>query len=220
MSITLPILLKTDDFVAIDKPPGLSIHNLEDPQNVLTVLEKQLGVSTLFPVHRLDKETSGIQIVALNTSASQKISQAFQDRAVEKIYHGILRGVLSQTQGVWRQPLTDKAEGRKSPAGAPGARVPCETHYRVLKSNKYFTQCEFDLKTGRQHQIRKHSALDQHALVGDGRYGDNKYNRRIAEIYHTPRMFLHCSQLQFLEFKIQSPLPDDFSRLMESALTL
>ena len=81
---------------------------------------------------------------------------------------------------------------------------------KLKKKSKYFTLCEFDLVTGRQHQIRKHAAVNQHALVGDPRYGDDKYNKRMAEIYKTKRMFLHCSELVLQGIKIKSPLPEIF----------
>lgn len=198
------LLLQTADFLAVDKPPGMSVHNQEDPQNLLSLLERQFG-KKLYPVHRLDKETSGVQILALDERAARKLAGEFQERAVRKLYTGVVRGELAGA-GVWRQPLSDKAEGRKNPAGLAKDRVACETRYQVLKNSRYFTLCEFDLITGRQHQIRKHAALAGHALIGDGRYGDPKYNGRMAEIYGTDRMFLHCSRVELAGKVIESPV--------------
>ena len=215
MSSSIPLLLRNENFIAVNKPPGLSIHNTEDSQNLISVLEQQLKTKTLLPVHRLDKETSGIQVLAFNSATAQKLAKEFEQRAVRKIYHGISRGILQPSEGVWDSPLTDKAEGRKSPAGHPSARVPCRTEYKVLRSSAYFSLCEFDLKTGRQHQIRKHAALYKHALVGDDRYGDPRYNLRMVGIYKCSRMFLHSSQLEFLDFKIEAPLPPEFAALLD-----
>ncbi|MCC6137591.1 MAG: RNA pseudouridine synthase, partial [Bdellovibrionaceae bacterium] len=132
----------------------------------------------------------------------------------KKIYNGILRGKLSANEGVWDQPLTDKAEGRTNPQGIPKSRVACETRYKTVTANTYFTHCEFQLITGRQHQIRKHTALVKHALVGDPRYNDPKYNKKIAEIYKHTRMLLHCSSVDILEHSFKCDLPKEFADLL------
>jgi RluA family pseudouridine synthase len=210
----ITLLHQTADLIAVDKPPGLSIHNVEDPENLLSLLQKQKGVAKLYPVHRLDKETSGVQILATNESAAKRLALEFQSRAVTKIYMGVLRGLMTATQGVWAQPLTDKSEGRRNPAGLAAQRVPCETWFRVLESSNYFSLCEFNLITGRQHQIRKHAALAKHALVGDARYGDEKYNAQIAEKYNHDRMFLHCSQITISGATHVSAPPVSFKDLL------
>jgi tRNA pseudouridine65 synthase len=210
----IPILLKDSEMLAVDKPAGISVHNNEDPENLLTLLSKTQHQLKLFPVHRLDKETSGIQILALNEQAAKTLAEEFQKKSVEKFYAGILRGQLKSQSGIWNQSLTDKSEGRKNPAGMSKDRVPCETRYTVKKFNQYFSFCEFQLITGRQHQIRKHTALANHPLVGDGRYGDPKYNGKMANLYKTERMFLHCQRLNILGRQIESPLPVEFSLLI------
>ena len=208
------VLFQNSDFLAVDKEAGISVHNNEDPANLLLVLQSQLKIRDLYPVHRLDKETSGVQVLALNESAARALAEEFQERTVKKIYVGVQRGALKTAGGVWNQSLTDKAEGRNNPAGLSKARVPCETRFKVLKANKYFTYCEFDLLTGRQHQIRKHTALANHALVGDPRYGDAKYNRRMAEIYGTDRMFLHCHRLEIAGQKLEAAIPAVFAKIL------
>lgn len=210
----IAILFKNSDFIAVDKPVGVSVHNQEDPQNLLVRLEKQFPSQKLYPVHRLDRETSGLQVLALNDRSASLLAKEFESRTVKKIYTGILRGALKVTEGSWNKPLTDKSEGRKNPQGKSNERVPCETRFRVVQSNSYFSLCEFDLLTGRQHQIRKHSAIDGHALVGDSRYGDPKYNERMASIYKNDRMFLHSTHLEFVGIKLQSSLPQEFSILL------
>ncbi len=212
----MQILLQNKDFIAVVKPAGLSVHNIEDPQNLLTVLEKQLNIKKLYPVHRLDKETSGVQILALHDAAAKNLAGEFQSQRVTKIYQGVLRGLLSPQEGIWRQPLSDKSEGRKNPAGLSKDRVPCETRFQVLKTNKYFSLCEFHLITGRQHQIRKHAALMRNALVGDPRYGDQKYNQKIAELYNESRMFLHCVRVEISGVRLECETPKSFFTLAEA----
>lgn len=204
------IIFQNKNYVAVNKPEGLSVHNNEDPINLLKVLSDQLKTDKLFPVHRLDKETSGVQVIALNPATANLLAQEFQSRAVVKTYVGLLRGVLKTNFGSWNKPLTDKSEGRKKPQGVSKDRVPCQTQFKVIKANKYFTLCEFDLITGRQHQIRKHSALDNHALVGDSRYGDPKYNQMIFKKYNIERMFLHCQSLVIDGNNLRVPAPDVF----------
>jgi RluA family pseudouridine synthase len=210
--LSIYIIYQNQNWVAVDKPAGLSVHNNEDPQNLLKVLEKQLKVLKIYPVHRLDKETSGVQILALNDEWASILAQEFEKRTVEKIYTGVVRGQLKESEGSWKEALTDKAEGRKNPAGISRERVQCETRFSVLKSSKYFTLCEFNLITGRQHQIRKHAAMVNHAIVGDPRYGDKTYNARMAEIYKTDRMFLHCSRLKIADQTLNAP--QDFEKLI------
>ncbi|MBF0312678.1 MAG: RNA pseudouridine synthase [Oligoflexia bacterium] len=212
----IDILFQNDDFIAVDKPYGISVHNNEDPENLLLVVEKQLKIAKLYPVHRLDKETSGVQVFALNEVAARKLSDEFQKKTVLKIYRGILKGQLKQKSGAWVKSLSDKAEGRKNPAGLLKNRVLCKTLFRVLKSSNYFTSCEFSLITGRQHQIRKHAALANHVLVGDARYGDLRYNQKIASIFKIERMLLHCLQLEILGQRIESPLPSCFLDIFNS----
>jgi len=209
--VSFPILFQSADFVALDKPAGISVHNNEDPQNVLGVLQNRLGVAKLYPVHRLDKETSGVQLIALKEKPAKSLAAEFEQRTVQKTYIGLLRGEIREDEGVWTHQLTDKSEGRVNPAGQPKDRVLCETRFRVLQRSKYFTLCEFDLITGRQHQIRKHAALAKHALVGDPRYGDAKYNGRMQELYKTSRLFLHCAAVRIAGHTIECPLPSGFN---------
>ncbi len=211
--LTIPVLFNDENILVVNKPSGLSVHNNEDPQNLLQVLEKQLEIKKLFPVHRLDKETSGIQILALNTKTAQLWAQQFEAKLTRKIYCGVLKGAMDQDAGTWNRPLTDKAEGRKNPQGLSKSRVPCETQFKVVKKSSYFSLCEFDLITGRQHQIRKHAALDNHAIVGDPRYNNPKYNEKMAQLYSQKRMFLHCLSVDILSHSFKTDIPTEFSAL-------
>lgn len=215
MSADIEVLIRSNDFVAVNKPKGISVHNNEDSENLLVLLEKQLQVSKLYPVHRLDKETSGIQILGFNAETARQLSEEFQKRSVFKMYTGILRGQLKHDKGVWTWQLTDKAEGRHNPEGSAKERLECETRYQVIQKSKYFSVCEFQLITGRQHQIRKHAAIAGHHIVGDSRYGETKYNQKIAALYKTDRMFLHCAKIELLSEVIQCPVASDFLELMK-----
>lgn len=208
------VLFEDADLLAVDKPAGISVHNNEDPSNLLKQLQSKYG--SLFPVHRLDKETSGIQLLAKNEKAASVYAQEFQSKSVKKFYVGIIKGQLDEPRGTWRADLTDKAEGRNNPAGSRRDQIPCETRYEVLEANQYFSLVRFHLITGRQHQIRKHCALVNRPLIGDGRYGNPKYNEKMASIYKTDRMFLHCEDLEIKKHRIVSPMPLEFAQILKA----
>ncbi|WP_413586961.1 RluA family pseudouridine synthase [Bdellovibrio sp. HCB274] len=196
---SLEIIARGDGWLVINKPPGTSVHN--DPRDVCHLLEKQLipgSFEGIHPVHRLDKETSGLLVIALNTRMAKQLAEQFQARTCEKYYYALLRGSMpvSEEWQHWNTPITDKAEGRSNPQGLSKDRVEARTDFKVIKSDQYTSLIEVRLYTGRQHQIRKHSALAKHGILGDARYGDPKFNKRIAEIYKTDRMFLHAGKLK------------------------
>jgi tRNA pseudouridine65 synthase len=151
--------------------------------------------------------------LARHPTAAKKLADEFQLRSVKKLYIGVLRGQLMLNAGTWAHPLTDKSEGRRNPAGIAKDRVPCETRFQIIKSSPHFTLCEFDLITGRQHQIRKHAALARHALVGDPRYGDRDYNEKISERYSESRLCLHCLKITILGQVIESATPVSFEKM-------
>lgn len=209
----ISILHQESDWLVVDKPHGLSVHNEEDATNLIKTLGSQLKAARLFPVHRLDKETSGLQILALSEEKASALAREFQDRQVRKFYQGVVAGQMPES-GKWLMPLSDKAEGWKNPAGMSRDQKPCETHFRKLKESAYFSWLQFEILTGRQHQIRKHCVLSGHALIGDPRYGNPKYNAKIAKIYGFERMALHCSEMQLSSgVKLQSASPPEFEKL-------
>ncbi len=208
----IQILVEQPEWIAVNKPAGLSVHNEEDATNLLQALKSQLGTASLYPVHRLDKETSGIQILALTDQAASDLAKQFQERSVSKFYEGVCAGKLAAT-GSWTDPLSDKAEGAKNPAGLVADRKACETDFKLLKQSEYFSWVQFQIHTGRQHQIRKHCALHGRALIGDPRYGNPKYNQKISDIYHFRRMALHSSHLVISGIEISCDAPSDFLSL-------
>lgn len=216
----LPIVTQSKNWLIIDKPPGISVHN--EAGDVRSILKKQLqpgSFNDIFPVHRLDKETSGLLLIATTRECAATLAEQFQEHKTEKMYYAVLRGPMevSDQWQEWSSPISDKAEGRKNPQGLNKDRVEARTRYRVLKSNKFFSLIEVHLLTGRQHQIRKHAAMAKHAIVGDSRYGDPKYNNKMSQIYGTDRMFLHAFRLVItIDEKLQnfeSSIPDEFNKL-------
>ncbi len=206
-------LSQTPDYIVIDKPMGLTIHN-ENTKEV-SVLSTLGG--KLFPVHRLDKETSGVLVLAKNPTAAALLADQFQNHTVRKVYTAVLRGALKTDEVKWKWGLSDKAEGRKNPQGLAKDRKDCLTFGTVVKKNDYLTMVEVEIKTGRQHQIRKHAAVAKHPIVGDPRYNDAVYNEKIAQRFGNDRMFLHATTLEFTwndkRMKFESHLPREFKAL-------
>lgn len=220
----LKIIAQNKSWLIIDKPPGVSVHNdVGDVRSLLTAQLPKGSYQDIYPVHRLDKETSGLLLVALDQKTAASLAALFQEHQTEKMYYCVVRGGMpvSEKFQEWAMPISDKAEGRKNPQGMAKDRVEAKTQYRVLKSNRYFSLLEVRLLTGRQHQIRKHTAMAKHAIIGDSRYGDPKYNGKMAGIYGTDRMFLHAFRLSLpLEGKTQTfmtNLPPEFEELVQSS---
>ncbi|MNK07366.1 tRNA pseudouridine synthase C [compost metagenome] len=194
----LPVIEKSRNWLVIDKPHGISVHN--ESGDVRSLLKQQLHKGTfhdIYPVHRLDKETSGLLVVATEQETAANLSEQFQSHKAEKNYVAVVRGQMTVSDEwiPWEFPISDKAEGRKNPQGLLKDRIEAKSLVKVLESNNFFSLIEVRLLTGRQHQIRKHAALARHAIVGDERYGDEKYNAKMAGIYGTDRMFLHAFRL-------------------------
>lgn len=224
---SLDLLHSGEGWIAIHKPTGMSVHNdAQSKTDAISLVAEWLKVSERagrpLPVHRLDRETSGILIFALNPETAKKIQRAFEERRPKKTYLAVLKGSLKQEAGVWNAPLSDRAEGRKSPAGRKEDRIPCETRFRRLLTNGFLTEIEVDLGTGRQHQIRKHSSLAGHPIVGDLRYGDPKHAERIEKLFGVSRLLLHSYRLEFPDpqggapITIEAPRPPQFSQVFEA----
>jgi len=179
--------------IVLSKPHGVSVHN-EEPSLQTWLKNNQK------PIHfanRIDTDTSGLILIAKNPEDQNKLQIAMAEG--EKKYRALLRTgwKLTTTHFKWDQPLSDKAEGYRHPQGLKADLKPCLTLGEVVRTNKYFTEIVCSIKTGRQHQIRKHSALAHHPIVGDSRYNEKKYNQNIFKIYNVNRMFLHSESLSF-----------------------
>lgn len=219
-------------WIAVNKPSGMSVHN--DAHSAIVLIkelllrDKSLIAKTGWlpenfepaPVHRLDRETSGVLLLAVRKDQATRLQKAFQEKQVEKIYRAIVRGRLDSTNDLneWSFPLSEKSEGRKNPAGVKTLRKPCLTRFTILRVSRYFTEIEIKLETGRQHQIRRHAALAGHPVINDQRYGEPRHSALIKKIYGTERMLLHAERLRLPEdfggISLQAELPQEFALLM------
>lgn len=193
--MNIQVIKNEDNWIAINKPQGLSVHNQEDSENVITLLDK-MNYTGYSPVNRLDKETSGVMLLSKDSKTTASLQKTIQDDSV-KIYTTVVRGSVKKKTGAWNNKMTNKAEGRVSPLGKSEQRVLAKTEYKVLKQSKYISLLQIQIHTGRQHQIRKHCAFHKHQILGDPRYGDKKYNQLVNKIYSFSAMALHSTVLKF-----------------------
>lgn len=218
----LYVLYEDDDILAIDKPPGVAVH--PGPGHTTgTIVNALLGregpLSTIGGddrpgiVHRLDKDTSGVMLIAKNDAAHTALSRQFQSRSVEKVYIALLRGLLEPPTGVIEASLGRDPRHRQRMAVVASGR-PSTTRYRVLAHVQGgYTLTEARPQTGRPHQIRVHFASLRHPVAGDVIYGRGSRDT-------VPRLFLHALSLTFAHpvsvetLEVRSPLAADLSECL------
>lgn len=166
------ILFENDDYIILNKPSGMLSVPDGKTESLLELLRQNR--EHLFIVHRIDKDTSGCICFAKNEQAHRFLSQSFEHNLVKKIYHGIVEGNLFPTEKTIDAPIREKpgknnqmyihaTEGKKS-----------ITHYKVLEQFGLYSLVEFRIETGRTHQIRVHMQNEQHPIICDAIYGDEK----------------------------------------------
>ena len=209
----IPILYLQNGWLAVDKPCGMSVHNNpgRDLVSILAArirsdssLAHPLGVLPSFsihPVHRLDKETSGVILLATDNDVLHSLSELFIKRKVKKKYLALVHGGFDpkfthQEYHVWNFALSKTAGGRNNPSGK-GKLVNCETKFRVRQQSLRYSLLEIKLLTGRKHQIRRHAKLSGHPVTGDTRYGSKKSIHYLKNALSYHRLGLHCKSLEF-----------------------
>jgi len=229
--IALQIYFEDADLAVIEKPAGMVVHpgsgaNSGTVVHALLFHFKNLstagGVGRPGIVHRLDKNTSGLLIVAKNNTSHARLSKAFQDRKIQKIYVALVHGKMPQDAGkielsVGRHPTVRT----KMAAGKPRGRS-AYTEYRVLEHFRGFSLLEVRIKSGRTHQIRVHLSAIGHPVVGDNVYGERANKEFTKRFGLLNRYFLHASDLTFVHptsgmvLEFHSKLPAELQKLMGS----
>jgi 23S rRNA pseudouridine1911/1915/1917 synthase len=209
-NIPLDIVYEDDELIVVNKPAGIVVHPAAGVMsgtlaNALAFHFQQLstsgGAARPGIVHRLDKGTSGLMVVAKTESAHENIADQFRDREIFKSYVALVHGQVEKRTGQIDQPIARDRGNRTRMAVVRGGR-PALSIYRVRKRFERFTLLNVELKTGRTHQIRVHLAWLKHPVVGDEAYGtgrdktipDHKVRTEVAKL---GRQFLHAEQLGF-----------------------
>ena len=218
----LDIIFENNDFIAVDKPSGiLTIPDRHDETqlSLYKILMQKYG--KIFIVHRLDRDTSGLILFAKNEATHKHLSQLFEQRNIEKYYLGIVRGSMPDKSGSVNEPIAEhpshKGQMIISKKGKPSL-----TDYEVLEDYGIYSLVQFNIHSGRTHQIRVHAQHLGMALIGDKRYAP------AARFKHwkglgAKRLFLHAHQLSFLSLNgdeqlINSPLPDELKAFLDTLI--
>ncbi|MDO4643517.1 MAG: tRNA pseudouridine(65) synthase TruC [Cardiobacteriaceae bacterium] len=207
----LPILYQDDSIIAINKPAGMLVHrsvlDRHETTFVLQTLREQMG-RHVYPIHRLDRPTSGVLLFAFDSDSASILNAAFRNQEPQKTYHAIVRGWLPDS-GEIDYPLSyqaDKIADRdRQKDKAPQA---AQTHYRCLQRSEClfnsdgkhptsrYSLVALQPKQGRKHQLRRHLKHIYHPIIGDTAHGDNRQNRILREHLGTLRLMLHAQHLQ------------------------
>jgi 23S rRNA pseudouridine1911/1915/1917 synthase len=238
-SIPLDILYEDADVIAVNKPAGMTVHagagaTRGTMVNALLGRGQALsqGGDTLRPgiVHRLDKDTSGVILVAKNDDAHAKLSEAFRQRKIKKTYIALVQGLLKEDRGtidlaIARHPKHRTRMTARRSIVLGNARE-ARTDWRVLMRIDATSLLEVQLHTGRTHQIRVHFSAVRHPVVGDTLYGAPS-QLRIGKIALPPlhRNFLHAAKLGFVQprtgawIDLHAPLPQDLRTFLQQLAT-
>ena len=226
--IPLCIVYEDDALLVVDKPRGMVVHPAagNEQGTLVNALLAHCGSSlsgingVLRPgiVHRIDKDTSGLLVVAKTDAAHLGLSAQLEAHSMEREYRAVVHGRMRESEGVIDAPLARHPVHRKKMAVVPGGRR-AVTHYRVLEQFPRFCYLSCRLETGRTHQIRVHMASIGHPLAGDPLYGPARGLSIGGQCLHAAVLgFTHPVTGEFLRFV--SPLPDYFEALLKKLPTL
>jgi 23S rRNA pseudouridine955/2504/2580 synthase len=226
-----PVLMEDEAMLAIDKPAGVAVHGGSGVSfGVIEQLRRaRPALANLELVHRLDRETSGVLLVAKKRSALKHLQDQFRDRETGKTYLALVLGLWPSNKKVIDSPLFKytvetgvgegerrvKVVGKDDPNGMRSI-----TLVRVARTVGPYTLLEVTIKTGRTHQIRVHLASQGHPIAGDDKYGDFEHNKLLQKM-GLKRMFLHAWQLKFQHphshrpVSLQAPLPPELQKFVD-----
>lgn len=223
--INIAVIYEDENLIVVNKPAGVQVHpgHMKE-QNTLTnlLIAKYPEIADVHDdspdaqlrpgiVHRLDKDTSGVMVIARNRESFAELKRLFHDRGVEKTYIALAKGIFDKNSGVIDKPIARATSYRKQVIARKNTKTvvrEAETHYQILGENGEISLVELKPKTGRMHQIRVHLASIGHPILGDGLYGDKKTPDRGIK-----RHMLHafCLKFEYMgkKYNFSAPIPDD-----------
>ncbi len=222
-NIPIDIVYQDDDIVVINKPQGLTVHagngtNGDTLVNALLYhIDNLSGINGVIRpgiVHRIDKNTSGLLVVAKNDAAHVKLAKQLEDKTCRRVYVALLEGNLKTDEGTISTFIGRNVNDRTKMAVVKYGREAI-TDYKVIERYDGYTLCEFSLRTGRTHQIRVHAKHIGHPVVGDKEYGykNQKFNLN-GQLLHAKRLeFIHPSSEKKVSFSAE--LPDYFETVLK-----
>lgn len=223
--IPLDIVYEDDDIIIINKAKGMVVHPA--PGNYTKTLVNALmfhakdrlssinGVIRPGIVHRIDKDTTGLLVVCKNDKAHLFVSEEIKNHSVERVYRAIVLGNLKEDSGTINKPIGRHKSDRKRMCVTSINSKEAITHYKVLARFQGYTYAEFQLETGRTHQIRVHLQSIGHPVLGDEIYGDKKNKFKIqGQCLHAVKLKMkHPKSLEIVEF--YAKLPTYFEEILQ-----
>lgn len=224
-NIALDIVYEDDDLLIVNKPKGMVVHPAPGNYNHTLVnalmyhcknsLSGINGVLRPGIIHRIDKDTSGLLIVAKNDNAHRHLAEQIKNHSFTRVYEAVINGVLSEDHGTISANIARHKINRKKMAVCIGRGKPAVTHYEVIKRFEKYTHIKLKLETGRTHQIRVHMSNMGHYVLGDEVYGkkNKDFNFLIGQCLHAKTIgFIHPSTGKYMEF--ESELPAYFKKVL------
>jgi len=234
--MNIPVLYEDDDVFVVNKPYGMIVHPVEGAEvmtgtlvNAVLSKIKKNQFTGLRPgiVHRIDKDTSGLLVIAKNKKSYDEMISQFKDRTVKKYYLVLVYGVLKYPEGIIESPISRAVVNRKKMCVASESKGKnAVSVYKTLKTfsvgnGKYnCSLLEVQIKTGRTHQIRVHMSSIGYPVIGDTTYGNRKINNYFKQKFDLNRQFLHAYKMVFVspatkkEVSIEENLPVDLKNVI------
>jgi 23S rRNA pseudouridine955/2504/2580 synthase len=227
----LKVLYEDDYLMAIDKPAGMAVHPGSGIESgtVVDEVRAMLGPHAVHnefapsPAHRLDRDTSGVLLVAKRRPAMVRLTEIFTAGTARKRYLALAKGRFAEGRGTIDLPLSEHEQTAKSRAAHGVKLQPAVTHWRVLAAGPNVSLLECTIETGRTHQIRRHLVAVGHPVAGDRRHGDFPFNRELKAKFGLKRMFLHARSMEiehpitgkklYLQAKLPPELTDALKRM-------
>jgi 23S rRNA pseudouridine1911/1915/1917 synthase len=225
LDLEIPVIARGDGWLAVDKPAGIPVHpvNREVENTVIRMVRRGEGREGLRLVHRLDRETSGVLLLAEDPDSARALSTCFERGEVRKEYLALVRGVVEGERGEIDLPIGDDQDSRVYVRRKAGVGKPAYTEWRVERRLEGHTLLRLFPKTGKRHQLRVHLAALGHPIFGDALYGrpDADYLDMVRgirdprrEAGEPDRHLLHCAVVAMAppgyDLRVEADLPPDF----------
>lgn len=223
----MQVVFEDEYLLCVSKPNNMLVHhahhsrNVADETSLLQLIQEEKGIKA-YPIHRLDRKTSGIILLAKDTSYVSKFQELFTNNEIEKTYYGVVRGFSPEAK-----TIDSPVKGRDANVHKEAltylktlAQVTLDVPVKPYDSSRY-SLVEMKPKTGRMHQLRVHTNKISHPLIGDAKYGDKNHDVMFDENFGWKNMFLHAGKLEFKhpfseeELVLKANFPEDWISLFK-----
>ncbi|NOJ98272.1 RluA family pseudouridine synthase, partial [Corallococcus coralloides] len=230
----LVILLEDDWLMAVDKPSGMAVHTGSGITGgtLVDYVRAYLGPKatrndfTASPAHRLDRETSGVILVAKRRPAMVHFTEIFTHGHPKKRYLTLVKGKMPRDSGVIDLPLAEHQQTAESKARRGVNMQEAVTRWKVVRQSSEAALLSCTIETGRTHQIRRHLVAVGHPVAGDKKYGDFAFNRDVRARWGLKRLFLHAERIEFphpeddRKVVVETPMPSELKDVLKRAALL